>query len=83
MKKFIVESLQVHHIIHIVEAENEEEALSISEVADDNWQEYLGQLKVDVSEYSEERIRPFKEKEYFCDGAVYRDKNGDLQYRKG
>ena len=81
MAKYIVETIQVHRHVHVVEAENEDEALSIAEFADDNWQEYLGQLKVDINEFSEEQIKVFREKEFFWDGVSYRDENGVINYR--
>lgn len=79
--KYIVETIQVHRHVHVVEAENEEEALSVAEFADDNWQEYLGQLKVDVNEFSEEQIKLFREKDFFWDGVSYKDENGIINYR--
>ena len=81
MAKYIVETLQVHRHIHVVEADNEDEALSIAEYADDNWQEYLGQLKVDINEFTEEQLKVFREKEFFWDGVSYRDENGVINYR--
>ena len=81
MAKYIVETLQVHRHIHVVEADNEDEALSIAEYADDNWQEYLGQLKVDINEFTEEQLKVFREKEFFWDGVSYRDENGKINYR--
>jgi hypothetical protein len=81
MAKFIVETIQVHRHVHVIEAENESEALFIAEHADDNWQEYLGQLKVDVNEYTEEQIKVFKEKDFYWDGVSYKDENGKINYR--
>jgi len=80
MAKYIVETLQVHRHVHVVEADNEEAALSIAEYADDNWQEYLGQLKVDINEFSEEQIKVFRDKEFFWDGISYRDESGIIRY---
>ena len=81
MAKYIVETIQVHRHVHVVEAEDETEALSIAEYADDNWQEYLGQLKVDINEFTEEQLKVFREKEFFWDGVSYRDENGKINYR--
>ena len=81
MAKYIVETIQVHRHVHVVEAEDETEALSIAEHADDNWQEYLGQLKVDVNEFSEEQIKVFREKEFYWDGVSYKDESGKVNYR--
>jgi hypothetical protein len=51
MPKYIVEQISIHRTVHVVEADNEAEGLLIAEKADDNWQEWLGQMKVDVNEY--------------------------------
>ena len=80
MPKYIVEQISVHRNVYVVEAENEEDAKKIASVADDNWQQWLGQLDVDVNEYSEERIAYFKHKDYFWDGVSYKDENGYLAY---
>lgn len=84
MKKFIVETIGTFRQVHVVEAENEEDAYSIASEADDNWQEYLGELRVDCQEYSDEHIKRFKEKEFFWDGIAYRDeeKDGIISYRR-
>lgn len=84
MKKYIVETLTVVRQIHVVEAENESDAYKIASVADDNWQEYLGELKVDCQEYTEEHIKRFKEKSYFSDVVSYWDKNNPegVSYRR-
>lgn len=80
MPKFIIEQLSVHRNVYVVDAENEAEARKISAVADDNWQEWLGQLDVDVNEYSDERIAYFKDKSYFWAGVSYKDADGFLAY---
>lgn len=84
MKKYIVETLNVVRQIHVVEAENESDAYKIASVADDNWQEYLGELKVDCQEYTGEHIKRFKEKSYFSDVVSYWDKNNPegVSYRR-
>ena len=43
--KYILETVEVFRHIHLVEAPDEESALKIASVADDNWQEHMGQLK--------------------------------------
>ena len=80
MPKYIVEQISVHRNVYVVEAENEVEAKKIASVADDNWQQWIGQLDVDVNEYSEERIAYFKHKDYFWDGVSYKDADGYLAY---
>ena len=41
--KYIVETIGLHRHVHVVEAENEAQAFQIAQVADPNWEEYLGQ----------------------------------------
>ena len=81
MTKYIVESIGMFRQIHVVEAESEEEAYEIAETADDNWQEFLGTTKVDVSEFTEEHISVFRKKEFFWEGVSFKNENGDLSYR--
>jgi hypothetical protein len=78
--KYIVETLQAFRHVHIVEAENEKEALAIASVADDNWQEYLGQMKIDCSVYTEEQMNFFRKKEFFWDGVCIKDADGFVAY---
>ena len=80
MPKFIVEQLSCFRNVHVIEAENEQEAIAISEQADDNWQEWLGCLKIDVNEFSEERVAFFKDKQYFWNGVTYKDADGFIAY---
>ena len=80
MPKYIVEQLSVFRNVHVIEADTEEEAIKISEVADDNWQEWLGCMKVDINEYSDERIAYFEGRDYFWNGVSYKDKDGYLAY---
>ena len=78
--KYIVETLQAFRHVHIVEAENEKEALAIASVADDNWQEFLGQMKIDCTEYTEEHMNLFRKKEFFWDGVCIKDADGFVAY---
>jgi len=78
--KYIVESIGVFRMVHVVEAENADEAFRIAHVADDNWQEHLGEMRMDVSEYSEEHIAHFKKKDYFWDGVAFKDEDGFVAY---
>lgn len=80
MPKFIVEQVSLHRNVYVVEADTEAEARKVASVADDNWQSWLGHLDVDVSEYSDERIAYFKDKQYFWDGVSYKDADGFLAY---
>jgi hypothetical protein len=81
MKTFIVETIGMHRQVHLVEAADEDTAMEIARVADDNWQEYLGEVKIDISEHTPERVKHFEEKEYFWAGISFRDENGKLSYR--
>lgn len=82
MPKFIVETLQTFHEVHVIEAENEEQAKKISEQSDYNASIYLGQTNVDVQKFSESKLKRWKEREpYFFDGyATVED--GCLVYKK-
>ena len=81
MSKYIVETLGLFRQIHVVEADSEDAALSIAKEADDNWQEYLGEVKIDINQYTPEQIKVFKEKQYFWDGVSFRDVDGKVNYK--
>jgi hypothetical protein len=82
MPKFIVETLQTFHEVHVIEAKNEEEAKKISEQSDYNASIYLGQTNVDVQKFSEAKLKRWKEREpYFFDGYTTVE-DGSLVYRK-
>jgi len=76
MTKYIVESIGMFRQIHVVEAKNEKEAFKIAEIADDNWQEFLGTTKIDVTEFTEEHISVFRKKKYFWEGVSSFDEDG-------
>jgi hypothetical protein len=78
--KYIVETIGIFRMVHVVESETEDEALRIACVADDNWQEHLGEMKIDISEYTEEQIAHFKKKQYFWNGVAFKDENGFVAY---
>jgi hypothetical protein len=78
--KYIVESIGVFRMVHVVESETEDRAFRIARVADDNWQEHLGEMKVDISAYTEEQIAHFKKKQYFWDGVAFKDEDGFVAY---
>lgn len=78
--KYIVETLGIFRMVHVVEAENKDEAYNIASVTDDNWQEHLGEMRVDICEYTEEQIAHFKKKQYFSDHVSFKDENGALSY---
>jgi len=79
--KYIVESIGMFRQVHVVEAENEDTAMEIARTADDNWQQYLGEMKVDISEFTPERIKHFQEKEFFWEGISFKDENGVVRYK--
>lgn len=81
MAKYIVESIGMFRQVHVVEAENEDAAMEVARNADDNWQEYLGEMKVDISEFTPERIKHFQEKEFFWEGISFKDENGVVRYK--
>jgi len=80
--KYIVETLQLHRHVHVVEADDEAGALAVARVADDNWQEYLGEVKIDINEYTPERIAYFEKKDFFWSGLSYIDEHGAIEYKK-
>jgi len=67
--KYIVETIGIHRHVHVVEAENEAQAFQIAQVADPNWEEYLGQQKVSIEEFNDARIQYFKNKQFYWDGV--------------
>ena len=81
MPKYIVESLSTFRHVHVIEAESKEKAFEIADKADYNWEEYLGILKIDINEYSEEQIKVFKDKPFFWSGISYEDENGEVTYK--
>jgi hypothetical protein len=79
--KYIVESIGMFRQVHVVEAESEEKAFEIAETADDNWQEFLGTTKVDVSESTEEHLSVYRKKAYWWEGESFKDEKGEIKYR--
>jgi hypothetical protein len=79
--KYLVEVLSTFRNVYVVEAKNEEDALFVAENSDDNWQEWLGQQKLDVRPYTDEQKAYFKSKDnYFWEGYTSLDENGHLVY---
>jgi hypothetical protein len=81
MPKYIVESLSTFRHVHVIEADSKEKAFELADKAEYNWEEYLGLLKIDVSEYSEERIKIFKEKQFFWNGVSFVNEDGQIDYK--
>ena len=80
MARYIVETLSTFRHVHIIEAESKEKAFEIADKADYNWEEYLGLLKIDINEYTEEQAKVFKEKPFFWSGVACINENGELDY---
>jgi len=86
-KRFVVETVSNFYEIHVVEAENEEEAKFIAQNSDYNASKWLGQQVANISEFAESDMpRLEKVDSYFFDGYVtieddyliYRKMNGEL-----
>jgi hypothetical protein len=86
-KKFVVETVNTFYEIHLVEAENEEEAKFIANNSDYNASKWLGQQVANITEFDERDMPRLKNvEEYFFDGyatieddfLLYRRKNGEL-----
>ena len=81
-KKYVVETVSSFYEIHLVEAENEEEARFITENSDYNASKWLGQQVSNISEFDERDMPRLKKVDsYFFDGyATIEDDK--LLYRK-
>ena len=81
-KKYVVETVSSFYEIHLVEAENEEEAKFITENSDYNASKWLGQQVSNISEFDERDMPRLKNVDsYFFDGyATIEDDK--LLYRK-
>ena len=86
-KKFTVESVSTFYEVHVVEAENEDEARFMVQHADYNASKWLGQQIANVSEFDERDMPRLKNvDDYFFDGystieddyLVYRKMDGTL-----
>ena len=80
--KFVVETVNTFYEVHLVEAENEEEAQFIVKNSDYNASRWLGQQVANISEFAESDLpRLQKVDSYFFDGyATIEDDK--LLYRK-
>jgi 1-aminocyclopropane-1-carboxylate deaminase/D-cysteine desulfhydrase-like pyridoxal-dependent ACC family enzyme len=82
MKKFIIETLQVFHETHVVEAESEEVARKIVEHSDYNTSKHIGQSILTVRNFSMTEIeRLLNEDKYFFKGYASLDEEGYLVYK--
>ena len=86
-KKFLVETVSTFYEVHLVEAENEEEARFIVQHADYNASKWLGQQVANITEFDERDMPRLKNvEEYFFEGyatieddyLLYRKMNGEL-----
>ena len=79
-KKFVVETVSTFFEVHLVEAENENEAKKIAGNSDYNASKWLGQQVANISEFKEEDLPRLKQLDsYFFDGYAGVD-NGYLRY---
>ena len=80
---FVVESVCPFYEVHLVEAENEEQAQKIASQSDYNASKWLGSQVANVSEYDERDAPRLKQVDsYFFDGYACVDDEGFLYYRK-
>ena len=83
MKRFSVESVSTFYEVHIVHAENEEEAKLIASQADYNASKWLGQHVSNVRVCDDADLVRLKElDDYFFEGSASIDKAGNLFYLK-
>ena len=88
-KKYVVETVSSFYEVHLVEAENEEEARFITENSDYNASKWLGQQVSNISEFDERDMPRLKNVDsYFFDGyatieddkLLYRKMDGTLNH---
>ena len=86
-KKFVVETVNTFYEVHLVEAENEEEAKFIVANSDYNASKWLGQQVANISEFDERDMPRMKKVDsYFFEGyatieddyLLYRKMDGTL-----
>ena len=81
MKRFSVESVSTFYEVHIVHAENEEQAKHIATQADYNASKWLGQQISNVRVCEDADLSRFKElDDYFFAGSATVDNDGNLYY---
>ena len=86
-KKFVVETVSSFYEVHLVEAENEEEAQFITQNSDYNASKWLGQQVANISKFDERDMPRLKKVDsYFFEGyatieddyLLYRKMDGTL-----
>ena len=81
-KKYVVETVNTFYEVHLVEAENEDEAKFIVANSDYNASKWLGQQVANISEFDERDMPRLKNVDsYFFDGYATIEDN-KLLYRK-
>jgi hypothetical protein len=82
-KIFVVEIVNTFAEVHIVEAENEQEARKIAKNSDYNASKWLGQQIVNVNEFDERDLPRLKKLDsYFFEGYACLDEESNLFYKK-
>ena len=80
-KRFAVETISTFAEVHLVYAENEEEAKKIAANADYNTSKWLGQQVIRVRDCGKKQIERYKQEDkYFFEGAATIDKQDYLIY---
>jgi hypothetical protein len=80
-KRFVVESVSTFYEVHLVEAENEEEAKFIAQHSDYNASKWLGQQFASVSEFDKRDLPRLKQVDsYFFEAVAAIDNKGYLFY---
>jgi hypothetical protein len=83
LKRFSVESVSTFYEVHIIHAENEEQAKHIASQADYNASKWLGQQISNVRVCDDADLVRLKElDDYFFAGSATVDEEGNLYYLK-
>ena len=83
LKRFSVETINTFYEVHIVHAENEEQAKRIASEADYNASKWLGQQVVNTQICQDDDLTRFKKlDDYFFAGSATVDAAGNLFYLK-
>jgi hypothetical protein len=81
MPKFIVETLQTFREVHIVEAENREDAEKIAQNSDYNASYFLGSQVLDTKPFTVDELLRYKDNDqYFWEGIKSVNADGFLVY---
>lgn len=81
LKRFSIETINTFYEVHIVHAENEEQAKRIASEADYNASKWLGQQVVNTQICGDDDLTRFKKlDDYFFAGSATVDAEGNLFY---